>query len=251
MSLKNIQDLLLEISINPSIKNYLDTAPNNIQNQFNLTSKEINNAKKLNWDEISSFQIEVAGKRLNTTVLNKINRTRKITPVEDRRLAIRNFIKTHRMARNEWDAMLDYYFDELLKVILIKEKTLLNEVIVEVIKFEKWMYNIPKNKKQNQNVYINGRRYKKTEHSSITQTPFSAQVICNKDAEISEYKNGFGETSYILGLFQSENVLLFEVDYLLYEVFSLENDQSCSLDEDLVKQLVQLGIIEKGETVKC
>ncbi|PEP63511.1 hypothetical protein [Bacillus pseudomycoides] len=251
MSLKNIQDFLLELSINPSVSKELQDYPNEVGIKFNLTENELMFARSLPEKEIKNFQIEVSGKRLNTSVLERVKRTRKIVSSVDRRLVLYEFIKLHRMPKNEWDQKLDVYLDLLLDYISKKENSLETEIIKEIILFEKWLYNLSFVLDKEKCLKINNEFYNLNQFSGVRQCLFSASIMCNSDSSLKEYKECYGNNSYILAFKKDDIVELFEIDEEIY--LTLVNVNKHHMSEGLVCELLELGIIKKnkGDEVIC
>ncbi|WP_143188006.1 hypothetical protein [Thermoactinomyces sp. DSM 45891] len=217
LSLKKIQNVLLNIAVDPKLIADMKSSEV-IKRRFDLSQDEYDSIMKLDFDTLHKFCIRVALKRIRTSPANQhIWRTMDILGLKgaEERM-IERFISEHVMLQNDWLSKVPQFLGYI-------QECSDDTVIAEIARFEEWFFYLSqrnidteKNATDNQSSLSIG--------IDLCEMPFIAEPILKndilRDKDIIAIESSIGNTSFILGKKQGNDIELFEIDRCTYMIIN-------------------------------
>lgn len=214
MNLSKIQNLLLDLTVDPKTVEILHKDSLLIENKYGLSEKETEFAKEIDREMLKEFSIDVILKRLRQVepwVFRTLHYL-EITDLEQLDRLLLEFTSENVMHQNEWRAKLEDFFNYVLQKID-------DPVLLDIVRFEKWIYLFQNNETENTISQVDHFILSPDVALFLANFPADLLITSTSDnSNVSLFKEYHGQNSYILGKQSEEDVDLFEIDGIYYEV---------------------------------
>ncbi|ARU60909.1 hypothetical protein CBW65_07195 [Tumebacillus avium] len=241
--LGNIQNLILQLTIDPVRADQFFADPESFQVEFALSDEELSFAKQLPQKAITDFQISVCRKR-SRRVYDAVKRTSACLQQQKGQDVFRSFAIAHVMRSNEWPNKIPAFFDHVESAL---GDTVEDGVLREVVSFERWMYNIDQGMLQHD---VAGRGIVRTPQAQIHSFLVPAEPLLDEwvSPELRQIlMEGYGQSkSFVLALQTGDEIELFEIDACIYEILmQCEKPQSKEALTAVVQTAIQKHEVDK------
>lgn len=225
MSLANIQSLVLRMVVDPQFATDLYQGVDVRVDETASFEREISVARKIPQHILEPFQVTVAQKRLRPQ-LKLIKRSWTFLSYQKRSEIVRPFITQHPMFQNEWFEKIPEFLMHIQETL---QESIEEQVINELVAFEKWIYEVNEMKEVQQV----GNGYRISPFVSVGTFLLPADTLISDHFTpdmLPSLIESFGARSYLLAMRNESEVDLFEVNDLYYE-FLLSCQKIASHDE--------------------
>lgn len=241
MSLAKIQSVVLRMLVDPR---YATT----VYQEGSDSDEVIQKARQIPQEVLESFQIVVALKRISTSIGSMLRFWEGI-PEQKRTEILRSFITEHVMNENEWASKVPEFLQYLTARL---DDSIEEQVIKEMIAFERWAYN---SSTRQEDIQGPEDGYHIATHVKVSTYQLPADYLISKpplhDQELfKSLVNSYGTRSYLLAMHNELEADLFEIDELYYE-FLTQVQTNCRYEELLNladKLLAQFHVTGKTST---
>lgn len=259
MSLANIQELMLNLTIQPHLTQQLYTDPERLTAAFPLTPDELDAARRLPQQELEDFQYYVALKRMRRNAHPYVKRTMGVFPIPQRKALLRQYLAQHEMRGNEWNehvqGLLTFFRQHM------DETTSRGPASVVVNEFEQWMFACSHPRTETQA----GSGFVASPNVHVRSFPLPAEPLIAGNLTWEILTDTAGTVGYVLAQWTGRTVDLYEVDAGLYqliaaldapvsrdELFARANELQLGADQgrtpgEVVAELIEIGIVVETE----
>lgn len=215
---------MLNMVINHSTLHDLYRDPDKYQAEYDLTDEEIDFALQMPRRTIGSFQMQIISKRMRNSQAHRfIGRTLAYMSSGQKGNSMRSFMSTFPMKQNEWMQRVPDFLN-LVEEVTFAEHSKADQVNIDVIAFERWVYELFTSERVERPV---GTGYVLSPNVQVRSFPFPTELLLSPDTTegtFARLNRQHGNVGYVLGQVAfkggKKDVDLYEIDQTYYQLLS-------------------------------
>jgi hypothetical protein len=213
MSLAQVQQMMLQLTISPNVSDELYHDPEAVGRRFQLANEELQAVQRLPRRKIEAFQFAVASKRLSKFAMSFVSRTLSLFPHDRLTILMREYIRINEMRKNGWSEYLNDFLDYMTSKADPKHA----RMVAEIASFEKWLYACSSAEPA---ALPEAPGLMLAPNVFFGAFPFPAELLIRGPLNVSTLEQEYGRTGYVLCCPEGGKLDLYEIDEACFRLLS-------------------------------